>query len=325
MGCTVSTKDLCKGGLGSNRLQPPIWDKEADHLHDAVRGQGTDEVCIVRILARFTNRQRKRLLQEYTERFHEDLMTVMESEFSGTANEVVTALLYSPVTFDIKSLHKAFEDQDFNSIVSIIISSRNDSLMDIKDDYFAEYGKTLENELSKLEDEDVKHILVSLLNVDRSSAKKRADKMAARERATLLFDDGDILSLLCEPLGRNQLRETFAAFLHLHRVNIAQFIDDRCSTLSQHARNTLKDCVLVIENPPRYFAKEMAKADELKMLRIMVSRSEIDLYYIKKEFLSLYTRQLHDAIDKQCSYDYAKLLKAILEMRGQYSESAKKR
>ena len=64
-------------------------------------------------------------------------MTVLESEFSGIAKEVVTVLLYSPVTFDIKSLHKAFEDKDFKSIVSIIISSRNDILMDIKDDYFA--------------------------------------------------------------------------------------------------------------------------------------------------------------------------------------------
>lgn len=325
MGCTVSTKDLCKAGLGSNRLQPPNWDMEADQLQDAMRGQGTDEVCIVKILARFTNRQRKRLLQAYKEQFHEDLTTVLESEFSGTAKEVVTALLYSPVTYDIKSLHKAFDNQDFNTVVSIIISSRNDSLMDIKEDYFAEYGKTLENELSKLEDEDVRHILVSLLKVDRSSAKKRADKIAAKERATQLFNDGDVLSLLCQPLGRNQLKETFAAFLDLHRVNIAQFIDDRCSTLSQQARDTLKDCVLVLEAPPRYFAKEMAKADELKILRIMVSRSEIDLYYIKKEFLSLYSRQLQDAIDKQCSYECAKLLKAILEMRGQYSESAKKR
>ena len=60
-----------QGGLGSNRLQPPNWDKEADHLHDAVQGLGTDEVCIVTVLARFTNRERKRLLQAYTERFHE--------------------------------------------------------------------------------------------------------------------------------------------------------------------------------------------------------------------------------------------------------------
>lgn len=161
-----------QAGLASNTLQPLNWDKEADRLYDAVRGQGTDEVCVVRILARFTNKQRKRLLQAYTERFHEvrktvrrqagrqaerkagrrwkgrkvfkvffffwqDLTTVLESELSGTSKEVVAALLYSPVTYDIKSLHEAFEDQDFNTIVSIIISSRSDSLMDVKDEYFA--------------------------------------------------------------------------------------------------------------------------------------------------------------------------------------------
>ena len=65
-----------QGGVGSNTLQPPNWDKEADRLHDAVRGLGTDEVCVVRILARFTNKQRKRLLQAYTERFHEVRKTV---------------------------------------------------------------------------------------------------------------------------------------------------------------------------------------------------------------------------------------------------------
>ena len=59
-----------QGGQDSSRLQPPNWDKEVDQLYDAVRGQGTDEVCIVKILARFTNRQRKRLLQAYKERFH---------------------------------------------------------------------------------------------------------------------------------------------------------------------------------------------------------------------------------------------------------------
>lgn len=60
----------------------------------------------------------------------------MESELSGAAKEVVTALLHPPVTYDVKSLNKAFEDQDYDTIVSIIISSRCDSLMDIKDEYF---------------------------------------------------------------------------------------------------------------------------------------------------------------------------------------------
>lgn len=142
---------------------------------------------------------------------------------------------------------------------------------------FSEYGKTLENELSKLEDEDVRHILVSLLKVDRSSAKKRADKIAAKERATQLFNDGDVLSLLCQPLGRNQLKETFAAFLDLHRVNIAQFIDDRCSTLSQQARDTLKDCGKwkVLEIVPEQSVSVKTPANITKQIK---GRSKNHLY-----------------------------------------------
>ncbi|KAJ7358848.1 Annexin A6 [Desmophyllum pertusum] len=320
MGCTVSANDKTQLHDGT-----PHWDKEADRLHEAVQGLGSDEVSIVRVLARFTNKQRHRLLKEYRERFHEDLTSVLESELSGTSQEVVAALLYSPVKYDVKSLNKAFEDQDYDTIVSIIIASKCNSMIDVQDAYFTEYNKTLDDELSTLPDKDLTHVLVSLLNVDRSSAKKKADKMAAKERATLLFNDGDILSLLCEPVSRNQLKETLDAFLKLHRVNIGQFVEEKCSALSKLAQDTLKDCVLLIENPPRYFAKELAKADEQKILRIMVSRSEIDLYYIKKEFLSLYSKQLHDVIDKHCPHDYAQLLIAVLELRGQYSESAKKR
>ena len=46
-------------------------DKEAGRLHDAVKGLGTDETCIVRILSKFTNKGRKRLLKAYKDRFNE--------------------------------------------------------------------------------------------------------------------------------------------------------------------------------------------------------------------------------------------------------------
>ncbi len=52
-------------------MGPPNWEKEADRLHDAVQGLGTDEACIVRVLARFTNKERQRLLKAYRERYLE--------------------------------------------------------------------------------------------------------------------------------------------------------------------------------------------------------------------------------------------------------------
>lgn len=108
--------------------------------------------------------------------------------------------------------------------------------------FITEYKKTIKDELLNLPDKDLSHILVSLIDVDRPSTNKRADKEAAKERAKMLYNNGDILSLLCEPHSRNQLKETFDAFLHLYRVNINQFIEDNSSALSTFANETLKGC-----------------------------------------------------------------------------------
>lgn len=60
-----------QGGLSPTRTKNLNMDKEAGRLHDAVKGLGTDETCIVRILAKFTNKGRKRLLKAYKDRFNE--------------------------------------------------------------------------------------------------------------------------------------------------------------------------------------------------------------------------------------------------------------
>ena len=60
-----------QGGLSPTRTKNLNMDKEAGRLHDAVKGLGTDEKCIVRILAKFTSKGRKRLLKAYKDRFNE--------------------------------------------------------------------------------------------------------------------------------------------------------------------------------------------------------------------------------------------------------------
>lgn len=325
MGCAVShgAKSKFSGSMGPIRAQIPQWDKEAAGLREAV--QSSDEVSIVRVLARFTNKQRKKLIKIYKENFNEDLESVLKSQLSEEAKDVVSALLCPPVNYEVQSLRKAFELQDYNTVMTIIISTKSMMLVDVEEQYSSDYNKTIEDELRTIPDNDLKKVLISLVNVDRPFINKKADKSAANDRARSLYDTGDILALLCEPLSRNQLKETLNSFLELYRVNINQFIDEKSSRLSMDARDALKGFVLHTENPALYFAKKIKDANQTQMLRILVSRSEIDLYYINKEYLRWYSKQLHDAFYKQCSSKYAKLLSVILDLRGQYSESAKKR
>ena len=62
---------------------------------------------------------------------------MLETELRGVAKTVVDALLYTPEMYNVTSLKEAFESKDYDTVVSIIISSRNDSLMDMKEKYFA--------------------------------------------------------------------------------------------------------------------------------------------------------------------------------------------
>lgn len=103
-----------------------------------------------------------------------------------------------------------------------------------------EYSETLDDELAKVEPEDLKEALMSLSKVDRQHALKKANKNAALTRAKSLHNDKDLLKLLCEPVSRNQLRETFSAYSHLYKVSMAGFIKENFSAWTKPARAALK-------------------------------------------------------------------------------------
>lgn len=60
---------------------------------------------------------------------------MIETELSGVSEKVVSALLWSPVTYDVQSLNKAFQDQDYDTVETIMLSSRSEILVDIEEEY----------------------------------------------------------------------------------------------------------------------------------------------------------------------------------------------
>ncbi|XP_062017019.1 uncharacterized protein LOC133733405 [Rosa rugosa] len=78
------------------------------------------------------------------------------------------------------------------------------------------------------------------------------------------------------------------------------------------------DCVVCAEHPGRYFAKVVHKAmkglgtDDSTLLRVIVSRAEIDLQYIKAEYQNKYGKSLGDAVRSETSGNYRDLLLALI-------------
>ena len=80
--------------MGPIRAQIPQWDKEAAGLREAV--QSSDEVSIVRVLARFTNKQRKKLIKIYKENFNEVRKGVLIDSMCYQLSYVVRKILRKP-------------------------------------------------------------------------------------------------------------------------------------------------------------------------------------------------------------------------------------
>ncbi len=73
-----------------------------------------------------------------------------------------------------------------------------------------------------------------------------------------------------------------------------------------------------VRNRPAYFAEQLhnamkgagTKDDDL--IRILVSRSEIDMAAIKSEYKRIYNKSLYDALKSELSGDYEKLFLTLI-------------
>ena len=60
---------------------------------------------------------------------------MLKSQLSEEAKDVVSALLRPPVNYEVQSLRKAFELQDYNTVMTIIISTKSMMLVDVEEQY----------------------------------------------------------------------------------------------------------------------------------------------------------------------------------------------
>ncbi|XP_074579598.1 annexin D5-like [Curcuma longa] len=72
------------------------------------------------------------------------------------------------------------------------------------------------------------------------------------------------------------------------------------------------------ENPAKYFAKVLRKAmkglgtDDKTLVRVVVTRTELDMQYIKVEYHKKYKKHLHDAIHSETSGHYRTFLLSLV-------------
>uniref|UniRef100_A0A8C1AXW3 Annexin n=2 Tax=Cyprinus carpio TaxID=7962 RepID=A0A8C1AXW3_CYPCA len=294
--------------------------KDAEVLRKAMKGFGTDEQAIINVLGSRSNRQRVPLLVSFKTAYGKDLIKDLKSELSGNFEKLVLAMLKTPAQFDAYELKEAIKGAgtDEACLIEILASRSNAEIREINQVFKAENKKSLEDSIRGDTSGHFQRLLVSLAqgnrdeseNVDISVAKQDAQALYQAGENKLGTDESKFNAILCAR-SKAHLRAVFNEYQHMCGRDIEKSIDREMSGDLESGMLAVVKC---IKNTPAYFAERLYKAmkgagtKDRTLIRIMVTRSEVDMLDIRQEYIKNYGKSLYTAISGDTSGDYKKLL-----------------
>ena len=302
------------------------FDSEADAqvLRTAMKGLGTDEKAIINVLSKRSNEQRLEIKTKFKVLFGKDLIRDLKSELSGNFEDAVVAMFEPSIDYDCRCLRSAMRGvgTDEEALIEIITTKSNQEINNIKERYKVLFARDLEKDLVSETSGHFKRLLVSLCQGARD-ASTVVDQARAEKEAKDLHDAGEkrwgtdesrfnqVIALRSFP----QLRATFDAYQRVAHRDIVSSINRE---MSGDLRMGMQAVIRVVQSPPAFFAERLyrsmkgAGTDDNTLVRIVVSRCEVDMVEIKEEFMKLYKKSLGTMIKGDTSGDYKRLLIALV-------------
>ncbi|KAG8184706.1 hypothetical protein JTE90_013094 [Oedothorax gibbosus] len=297
---------------------------DAEALREAMKGFGTDEDAIISILANRDNAQRVYIGVAFKQLYGKDLIDDLKSELKGNLEQVILALMMPTSDFLATELHNAISGigTDENVLIEVLCSRTNQEIWAINEAYTRLFENSLESDIEGDTSGHFQRLLISTVTGCRS--EDPADSTRAKETAQTLFEAGaaqwgtdeSVFNSILVAESLQQLAHTFYEYQKLTENTVAQAIESEMSGDLKDGALAIAKCV---ENRPLFFAEKLYNAmkgigtDENTLIRIVVSRCEIDMVQIKAEYERNYGEPLADAIAGDSSGDYRKVLLALVK------------
>ena len=304
--------------------QAPINQKRVDEdaaaLRKAMKGLGTDEKAIINIIANRTNRERMAMIESFKRQFNRDLLKDLKSELSGKFEDATLALFKDPIDYDCYTLNKAMKGAGTNedTLIEILATRPNYYINQIKERYKILYSKELVNELSSELSGGIKKVMLTLASANRSNntnpdindCTTKAESLYKAGEKRLGTDEQVFYDILTKA-SAEEIKQINTIYKQKYNYDLIKAID---SEFSGDLKKLLQTIVYVSLNPPEYFATRINKAlkgmgtKDALLIRILVTRDELDMPQIKEAYKRLYKKDMIKDIESDTSGDYKRLL-----------------
>ena len=289
--------------------------KDVEDLKQLI--ENADYSSMTDFITRKTHKERMRLRQIYKQKFDKDLMSDLKSSFAGIYLKIILGLFTDPVEFDIDYIYKCLkEDASYNILIEIFASRPDWYLNKIKNLYQRKYNIELEEHIKEGTLDDFKKLLIQILQSERSTnqspdvdqCKKLAEDLEKEESENLTVDSPIINSIFIKS-SPQELVSISQEYNKSTQKLITQTINEH---FKGNVKNLLNAILMAKISPSEYYANVIHESidDEDIILKVIISRAEIDFTQIKKYYLKLYENNVVNDIKKD-SHEYTNLLVAI--------------
>ena len=293
---------------------------DAQALRDAMKGFGTDEAALIKIVANRTNQQRMAIKEAYKTAFGRDLISDLKSELRGKLEDAMVALFTEPIEYDCDSLKNAMKGvgTDEDSLIEIITSRPNWMLKKIKEKYKEKYKKDLESAIKSETSGDLERLLVSILQCKRSE-NNNPNMNECAAQAKELFDAGEAKwgtdsAVFNKIFTGSSPAEIACIAREYHKISGHTILDGINKEFSGNTKKALRSIVYATISPSEYFATRVKDAikgfgtNDHLLIRVLVTRDEIDMPQIKQYYKQLYGKDMIEDIKNDISGDYRTLM-----------------
>ena len=279
---------------------------------------------LIQIVAHRSNNQRQQILASYYDTFKTPLTDDLKRELSGNFKEAIIALFCTPVEYDCYQLRKAMKGLGTNedTLIEILATRSNQRIREIIQKYNHIFQRDLLKDIQSDTSGFFREILKKLLEASRSDNlypdESESEKCAKELYNSIKGKKEDLQNTfiyIFTKKSRQELASISKVYFTWYSKTLLQVVEE---LFSGDSKRVLKAIIYALLSPSEYFAYRIHKAvkglgtNDTILIRVLVSRDEIDIERIKRYYKQLYKVDLYKTVENDTSGDYKNLLLELI-------------
>ena len=263
---------------------------------------------IVELICKRSNSERQKIKEMYFNQWDIELEKELDSKLSGDVHDLIKGLMMTPEDFDASQLRTSMKGLGTDeSLLSEILATRpSRHLLLVKDRYSILYNEKLEEDIKGDTSKFYEKILCEVIKGERSDnpypnsqkMKEIVEKLKEGEKGKIPED------IFVQYFGSCSYGEICTICRLYEKTYNKNILDDVKESFSNDTYDFVKILLQYISDSGSYFAEKIHNFKDKDLIRILISRSEVNMDEIRDSYKELYNTELVEDLKEKYEGDY---------------------